>query len=128
MRLLYQFFDLSPPIRGVLVILFTMLKRGHNVLTEVTVKDLIESIRRFLKGFTVLDLIVLGGQFFYHFVRTDPGGRGRYLVCIICCYGMGKLLEERSLIIRVLIPWVTLCLTLFQVLSEATQIRGVQNE
>jgi hypothetical protein len=105
-----------------------MLERGHYVLTEVTVKDLIESIRRFLHSFTILDLIVLGSQLFYHFVRTDPGGRRRYLVCIICCYGMRKLLEERSLIILVLLTLVTLCLALFQVLSQPTQIRGVQNE
>ncbi len=105
-----------------------MLERGHNVLTEVTIKDLIESIRRFLYGFTILDLIVLGGQLFYHFIRTDPCGRGRYLVCSICCNGMGKFLEELYLIILVFITWDTLCVTLFQVLSEATQIRGVQNE
>lgn len=37
MRLLYQFFDLSPPVRGVLVILFTMLERGHNILAEVAI-------------------------------------------------------------------------------------------
>ena len=51
-----------------------MLERGHNILTEVPVEDLIESIRRLLHGFTILDLIVLGSQLFYHFVRTDPGG------------------------------------------------------
>ena len=54
--------------------LLSMLERGHNILTEVTVEDLIESIRRLLHGFPILDLILLGTQFFYHFVRTDPGG------------------------------------------------------
>jgi len=49
-----------------------MLERGHNILTEVTVEDLIESIRRLLHGFTILDFIVLVSQLFYHFVRTDP--------------------------------------------------------
>ena len=37
MRLLHQFFDLSPPVRGLLVIFFSMLERGHNVLTEVAI-------------------------------------------------------------------------------------------
>ena len=110
-----------------LVIFFAMLKRRDNVLTEVTVKYLIESIRRFLDRFTVLDLIVLGCQFFYHFVRTDPGGGGRYLVCVICSYCMREVLEESSLMV-LLLNWVTLCFTLFQVLSEATQIGGVHNE
>ena len=95
-----------------LVIFFAMLKRRDNVLTEVTVKYLIESIRRFLDRFTVLDLIVLGCQFFYHFVRTDPGGGGRCLVCIIFSYGMREVLEESSLMV-LLLNWVNLCFTLF---------------
>lgn len=109
------------------MIFFAMLKRRYNVLTEVAVEDLIESIRRFLHAFTILELIVLGCQLFYHFVRTDSGGGGRYLVCVICRYGMRKVMEESPLMV-LLLTWVTLFFTLFQILSEATQIRSVHNK